>query len=262
MKLKKMKGLWFGPRKSKAEKKTEEIMNMVIKHLPALKKLLRDDRTEISENDGKIIGLMYDFYQNYNGSLEQNVIPWVESSQGSVAPVDDRVVATPLAVMGELETIPTPFNSNDAALEEKISTLKDKTLLLNQRYAKQQIEGLIKRLENRKRYKEQFEFYGSFPNTTDQKIDDLLKKYKLEIKQSDLFVPTFPKEAVDIMKKYTEITKKITGEKPVFYVIAEHADFVKKMQKLDPILLAQSPFGFFWQILGAWDKEMLLLSEL
>ena len=23
-----------------------------------------------------------------------------------------------------------------------------------------------------------------------------------------------------------------------------------------------SSFGFYWQILGAWDKEMLLLSEL
>ena len=69
-------------------------------------------------------------------------------------------------------------------------------------------------------------------------------------------------EAVNVMKKYTEVTKKMSGESPVFYVIAEAKDFIKKQEKLDPILLVQSPFGFYWQILGAWDKEMLLLSEL
>ena len=30
----------------------------------------------------------------------------------------------------------------------------------------------------------------------------------------------------------------------------------------NPILLVQSPFGIYWQILGAWDKELVLLEEL
>ena len=51
-------------------------------------------------------------------------------------------------------------------------------------------------------------------------------------------------------------------KKPVFYVIAEPDKFRKAYEKRDPILLVQSPFGFYWQILGAWDKEMILLSEL
>jgi len=173
---------------------------------------------------------------------------------------DERKVATPLSVMGELERVPTPFTLDK--LDEKIGTLKDKSKMLNQRYAKQQIDGLCKRLENRKKYLENIEFFTSYHNTTDEKIDDLLKKYKLEINTSELFIPTFPKEAIDIMKEYTEVTKKISGETPVYYVIAEAKDFKKKREKLDPILLVQSPFGFYWQILGAWDKEMLLLSEL
>jgi hypothetical protein len=45
-------------------------------------------------------------------------------------------------------------------------------------------------------------------------------------------------------------------------VIAEPDKFRKAYEKRDPILLVQSPFGFYWQILGAWDKEMMLLSEL
>jgi uncharacterized lipoprotein len=47
-----------------------------------------------------------------------------------------------------------------------------------------------------------------------------------------------------------------------FYVIAEEKSFKSAAEKRDPILLVQSPFGFYWQILGAWDKEMILLSEL
>jgi hypothetical protein len=64
------------------------------------------------------------------------------------------------------------------------------------------------------------------------------------------------------MKKYTDNMEKLCKKKPVFYVIAEPDKFKKAYEKRDPILLVQSPFGFYWQILGAWDKEMILLSEL
>ena len=64
------------------------------------------------------------------------------------------------------------------------------------------------------------------------------------------------------MAAYTEHTVSVCGKKPIFYVIAEPDKFRKAFEKRDPILLVQSPFGFYWQILGAWDKEMLLLGEL
>jgi hypothetical protein len=47
-----------------------------------------------------------------------------------------------------------------------------------------------------------------------------------------------------------------------FYVIADKKDFDKTPAKRDPILLAQSPFGFFWNILGAWSDEMIFLGDL
>jgi len=188
------------------------------------------------------------------------------TTEGQTFPVkvpgDKRIEINPKAVLDELETTPRIKEFNEKLLQEKIDTLKDKTLFSNQRFAKAQIEGLIERLENRKKYPEYREFYCQFPNTTDGRIDKLLKKYKLVMKTTDLFVPSFPKEAIDVMKKYKEQTEKLCDKEPVFYVIAEEKDFNKKVEKLDPILLVQSPFGFFWQILGAWDKEMLLLSEL
>lgn len=259
----KTKGLFFWNKKNKSEK-AEEMLQLYLKYIPQLRKVMNEGQS--MSTDGEIIGQMYDYYKNYNDTIAMTPIAFdgtgiTFNSTGSIVkPTDERIVATPLSVMGELETVPTPFSNEN--LDEKIATLKDKSKLLNQRYAKAQIEGLCKRLENRKKYRDEVQFYTSFPNTTDEKIDKLLAKYKLEINTSDLFVPTFPKEAIDIMKKYTEVTKRISGEEPVYYVIAEHKDFVKKREKLDPILLAQSPFGFYWQILGAWDKEMLLLNEL
>lgn len=249
---------WQKIKEKNANQRSEAIIRSVVKYLPEIKALMRNENASVN-SEGQVIGEMYDFYKNFDHS-RTDAFALRERDFSDDKPKDERTERKPVDVMVELETVPTPFNLE--GLDEKISTLQDKTKLLNQRYAKEQIEGLIKRLQNRKKYQDEHEFYNSFPNTTDEAIDKLLAKYKLEINTSDLFIPTFPADAIAIMKKYTEVTEKITTQRPVFYVIAEEKDFSKKREKLDPILLVQSPFGFYWQILGAWDKEMLLLSEL
>lgn len=167
----------------------------------------------------------------------------------------------PKDVLHELEVIPTPFSL--LLLDQKITILKDKEALINQHYSKREVTALIERLENRKKYPEHKEFFDRFNNTTDEKIEVLLDKYpNLLMKSADIFIPEFPDDAIAVMKEYTEKVKTICSKAPVFYVIAEQSLFKKSYEKRDPILLVQSPFGFYWQILGAWDKEMLLLSEL
>ena len=269
MKTKKIiDGLFFWRKNKKTEAtKAEEMLQLYVKYIPQLRKIMRDEEEEPQTSEGQIIGQMYDYYKDAEQTQDQTMTAWNEgtitvNSMGTVMNNDKRKVVTPVEVMHELERVPTPFDVNLKDLDEKIETLKDKSKLLHQRFAKAQVDGLVKRLQNRKKYSDEVEFYSSFPNTTDDKIDDLLAKYKLVMKTSDLFVPTFPKEAIDIMKKYTEVTKRITGETPIYYVIAEVKDFQKKQKKLDPILLVQSPFGFYWQICGAWGKEILILSEL
>lgn len=255
------KGLFFWRKKPTETEKAEEMLKLYMKHLPALRKIMRDEDSD-ERTDGTIIGEMYDYWENIEE--EQNIVTGVWTHADTLAiskeSEDNRKEVTPVSVRHELEGVPTPFNIDH--LDEKISTLIDKVKLLRNPLAKKQVNGLIKRLENRKKYKYEAKFYSSFPNTSDDKIEELLSKYKLVMKKSDLFVPTFPKDAIEIMKKYTEVTKNITGETPVYYVIAEIKDFKKKEKKLDPILLAQSPFGFYMQVLGAWSHEMLLLSEL
>ncbi len=171
-----------------------------------------------------------------------------------------KIKIKPIDALNELETVPTPFSLLN--LDDKLYMLKDKEKLIVQKYAKREITALIERLENRKKYMQHKEFFDSFQNTTEEKIADLLKKYDLVMKTSDIFIPEFPDEAIIRMTQYSEKLNLICGKKPIFYVIAEEKDFKKAFEKRDPILLVQSPFGFFYQILGAWDKEMLLLSEL
>ena len=171
-----------------------------------------------------------------------------------------KIKIKPIDVLQELETTPTPFSL--ALLDQKIEMLKQKEPLITQHYAKRETMAILERLEIRKKYSVNSVFFNAFQNTTMEAIDKLLSKYALVMKPSDIFVPEFPDEAIKVMTAYTAKVMKLSGKKPVYYVIAEENDFKKAYEKRDPILLVQSPFGFFYQILGAWDKEMLILSEL
>lgn len=176
--------------------------------------------------------------------------------------VNSKIKVKPKDVLHELETVPTPFTLT--LIDEKINILKDKAKLITitQVYAKREVVALLERMNNRKKYNKYKTYFDKFQNTTDEKIDNLLEKYDLVMKSSDIFIPEFPDEAIITMKQYTEKFIKICGKKPVFYVIADEIKFRKAYEKRDSILLVQSPFGFYWQILGAWDEEMILLGEL
>ena len=208
------------------------------------------------DSSGSSIG----FGGNFVGGITVNGDGTMSSGsyQSSSKPVKLKI--KPIDVLEELEKIPTPFSLNN--LDDKISILEDKVELIKQKYTKREVKALIERLENRKKYMKHKVFFDQFQNTNDESIEKLLDKYVLIMESSDLFIPEFPDDAISIMKKYTKIVKSISGKEPIYYVIGEEKDFKKKFEKRDPILLAQSPFGFFYQILGAWDKEMLLLSEL
>lgn len=175
-----------------------------------------------------------------------------------------KIAIKPKDVVDELEKVPTHWSLE--GLDAKIAILKSKeTLLKNNHYSKREVSAMIECVENRKKFVADLkvrDFFNRFDNTNDEKIDKLLGKYKFVMKTADLFIPEFPDDAIQTMKDYTEQVEAICGKKPIFYVIAEESKFKKAYEKRDPILLAQSPFGFYWQILGAWDEEMQILSEL
>lgn len=132
-----------------------------------------------------------------------------------------------------------------------------------QGYAIEEIESLKERLRNRKRISEFKAIVDKYPHTTSAKISDVVTEHKnLRCRDADQFVPDFPIEAIEAMKEYNEMCQKLCGKDTNFYVIADRKDFGEVARRRDPILLAQSPFGIFWQILGAWDDEMIYLGDL
>lgn len=155
-----------------------------------------------------------------------------------------------------------------AYVDQQLADFKDKLSLLDsQNYDMargiKEIGSILVRFENRKKYFDHKEFYEQFPYTTTSKVEEMLVKHKnLKVGQLGQFIADIPKEALNIIKDYDKETQKMCDQKAVYYIIADKKDFKQTASRKDPILLAQSPFGHFWQILGAWDEEMLFIEEL
>lgn len=160
------------------------------------------------------------------------------------------------------------LNTNPEYVEDQLATFKDKLSLIKaEEYdmarGTKEIASMISRMENRKKYKDFQTFFEEYPYTTSAKVEALVKEHPhLKLGQVAQFLADLPKDAVDAMKAYNKNTDKLCGKQAVFYIIADQKDFKKSNSRRDPILLAQSPFGHFWQIIGAWDDEVLFLPEL
>lgn len=161
----------------------------------------------------------------------------------------------------KMKTDPAYLDAQIETFKEKLGMMKRTEWDMNR--GTNEIASILQRFENRKKYADHKEFYEEFPYTTTSRINDMIKEHShLKLGQVEQFVPDLPKEAMDVMKRYSTETEKLCKKKPIFYIIAKKKDFEKSQQRRDPILLAQSPFGHFWQIVGAWDEEMLLIEEL
>lgn len=206
---------------------------------------------------------IYDFFKSYGYTIlsEADAPTPIKSKDPDKDPEE---TITPKGVIDELGRVPCPIECEPKEIDARVALMERKIRLgIDNTYTKAEMEGMVACLKRRARYNENKEFFEKFDYTTTEKIEGLLEKHpSLCMKGSTLFVPTFPEDAISAMEAYKKKCKSLFDLDPVFYVIAKKDDFRKKEKKNDPILLVQSPFGFFWQILGAWDEEMLLLEEL
>ena len=236
--------------------------------------------------------ILFDFYSNTNGGMGLMVeeyfayepVPSVRAaSTSSTASTGSRLVIkknaekavkkpkdiTPkkLYELKRLNEDAFIINIDPKYIAAQVKTIKSKiNVLKNPRdYDRGMLElnSMLIRLKNRKKYAEFESFFSTYPYTTTKKINEVLKANS-HLKMGDVegFVPDLPSDAIEAMESYIANCQKLCGAKPYFYMIANKADFQRSQERRDPILLAQSPFGHFWQVLGAWDKEMVLLNEL
>jgi len=222
-----------------------------------------------------------DFYSRIGGIEWEEVVSLNEItySSGGVGlkgkkpktkPKKKKVVLTPKGVyeMKMLNDKAFKIDINTKYVDDQLADFKDKLDLIDaeeydMRNGVKEISSIVTRLENRKQYNKFKKFYDQFPYTTTTRITKMEKEHDyLKMGQVAQFIADMPKEATQLMKEYNKQTKDLCGKQAVFYIIADKKDFKKTNERRDPILLAQSPYGHFWQILGAWDKEMLFLEEL
>ena len=209
------------------------------------------DNSELNDN------YIFDLKGSYwNGGMQLTETSAEGSSNSSRPP--QKISIKPIDILDQVEMPPRVLDLTN--LDDKIDVMKRKAEFVKNHYSKREMKGLVECLENRKKY--DHIFFGRYSTTTIDHINTLCAKYDLCIREVDLFIPELPTEAVVSMEEYEKKVMEITGKKGIYYVIATASDFKDAYGRRDPILLAQSPFGFYYDILGAWDKEMLILSEL
>lgn len=183
---------------------------------------------------------------------------------------DEKILVTPKGVyeMKMLHEKYFKINTDEKYVDGQLESFKERLNIIrvsdyDMENGSLEIQSMIIRMENRKKYPQFKDFYGQYPYARTENIAKVLEANShLKMGLVDQFVPDLPNEAIKAIQGYKKQTEKLCGKYPLFYIIADKKDFQKTVKRKDPILLAQSPFGHFWQILGAWDKEMLLLSEL
>jgi len=225
---------------------------------------------------------MYDFAQHGVLSGSYNTISnYISFDGGTATPArkvgrpskKNKTTPKKLFKMGALNDNKFSINVSKMYLSEQIKDLEDKLLLYPKRkdillkhgikYGKSEVLSIIERLKNRRKIKEFQKIVDKYPHTSSELINKVVGTHDhLKCKKADDFIPDFPKDAVKAMHEYNDMCKKLCNKITHFYVIGDEKDFEVQDKKRDPILLAQSPFGFFWQILGAWSDEMIYLGDL
>jgi hypothetical protein len=178
---------------------------------------------------------------------------------------DQRVEVTPKDIVQEFEQ-PVDINLED--LERKLGLLYERAELYKTTIRQPippDIRHAISILEARKNYPKLAEWIP-WKTTTQEKINDLCKKYKLSHQGTEDFIPELPQEAVDEITAYRKVHEAAFSHEPkitppvVLSIIAPTSMF--KTRKGDPILLAKSPFGDFFYVLCAWDEEVAFVKDL
>lgn len=183
----------------------------------------------------------------------------LEREGGTGEKKDKRIEKRPVDVYEEIISEKPKINLNN--LDGQIKMVKERVKVLKQHLRHTNLdheEAAIVFLKARKKYmKYKDDFKWAITNK--DLIDKLCKKYKVRMVGINLYYRNIPKEGVDEIKKFGTALLNINNSDPQFKLIIDDNG---KETKKDPILLAQSPFGNWFYILGAWDREVEIVDAL
>ena len=145
----------------------------------------------------------------------------------------------------------TDINEKIAAIEFRIDFIKNE--LGHNTHEEEKVLSWLKARKQFKKFGKQFKWAV----TNKEKVKWFCKKYNLRQSGWATYHRNVPNEALAELKKYLDLYSKVSDTDPKLIIIGDH-DETKK----DPILIASSPFGNYFYIIGAWDKEVEIMEEL
>lgn len=179
------------------------------------------------------------------------------SSTGPEVQQDNREVKKPVEVVSQILVEQPVMDLDD--LDKKIKVVSRRIrVLAEQSVATGDDQRALEFLKARKAYRKYGHLF-KWSVTTQEKINELLQKYKLMQVNLSSYARNIPNEALDEIEQFASAYEYILTTPPEFQLIC---DFGGPEQKKDPILLARSPFGNWWYVLGAWDKEVEYVDDL
>ena len=184
---------------------------------------------------------------------------YLDSSVSSVKNEDKRIETRPIEIYEKIISENPEINLKD--LDKQINIVEQRMKDL-----KKHLRGVnliqeaqaLQYLQSRKKYeKNKDKFKWAITNA--DLIGKLCKEYKVRLVDISGYYRNVPTEGVDEIKKFAEAVEYVTNAEPTFKLIIDDNG---KETKKDPILLATSPFGNWYYILGAWDKEVEIVDDL
>ncbi len=187
-----------------------------------------------------------------------NEIPW-EYTGNTEKDKDKRIKKKPVDIYEQIISEEPKINLDN--LDGQIKLVKERIKVLKQHLRNTNLDheeiaiGFLKARKKYLKYKDDFKW----AITNKDMIDKLCKKYKVRMVSIGNYYRNIPKEGVEEIKKFGVALQNISNKDPEFKLIID--DGGKETRK-DPILLALSPFGNWYYILGAWDKEVEIVDDL
>lgn len=178
--------------------------------------------------------------------------------------MDERIAKKPVDVYKEIIAESPAMNLVD--LDGQIKLVERRLKMFNElgTNASDEHEALGFLRARKTGLKQKTDFHWAV--TTLPMIEELLKKYKLSMVDFGGYAKNVPMEAIDELEKFLGEYTKVRDDKPVLRLIIDDApapgEKISRERKKDPILLASSPFGRYFYILGAWDKEVQVVDAL
>ena len=189
-------------------------------------------------------------------TLGRNSFGNVSFEGESIESTDEREKKSPIHVIHELEA---GIKLKPLELDKLIKELKIRKKHVERvlKLSTGNEERAIDMLKARKKYPKYNDLF-EWKTTVQSKIDMLVKRYMLKHDDLSRFIDEVPEIAIQEMVKFSEAMAKVTKKEPEFSIIGPDEMF----EDDDPILLAKSPFGNYYYILCAWDKEVKIVEQL